>query len=550
MKPMIPSPDVEPERPRGRALEPWVRHLVAIAAALSLGVFIASQRMSVSQEVRLVVPEVVAPGERFPVRVLVYRGLRAVEGPHLEAVTAQVRVLAGDDGPGGSRAQGPAVPLVPGFGDTLEAELRAPASARGPLTLSVDFPEDPEAPTAEVVVAVSDGSTARRQPQPQPRQVRPLQRLSLGPVRRAAGQRALLPAPLAVAVGGGGCVPERKCDVFVHVADDVVEVGLARTPSVTPLQQALGAAVPDPSGFDAGLGAPDPGASRVDGRGDRAPPANAMPDNRPVPPAVPRLQVVVHGPEAITELVAYRAGTVVARRSIRLPVLLGVPALSASGGALRIADQAGPCIVDRFVDGRLRTSRTQGDCADPLTTPTPSGRAVERLQVRRDPFGAASAAVFVPEPRDLESLQRLAAVVFQRQPRDVLAKACARAAAECPDGAGGYLAARASEGLFSIPLPVSGMTKAVAAVAAQRSRLRWATLLSLCLCGLSLAALVLRRGLSGGEQARAWMEATEETRALEARARLRGMLVIGACVAALLLAFVAVGLYVMARGAH
>lgn len=455
--------------------------------------------MSIERDLRITLPRVAVPGTAAPVRVLLYGDLRAVTGARLvaEPVALSLRDRTG-------RVLSEHIALVRGLADTLEGEVAVPSEARGPLRLRAQLVEQPEALAAEVSVAVGQP----RDTHPQPRSVRPLQRFSEAPVRTEPG--AASPSPMRTRVEAGGCVPEQPCVLWVHVGDPAVTLSVTPSPSVSVVEQPM-----------------------------------------PEAQAIARAVIVVHGPEATTELVAQRGDQTVARRALRLPVTLGVLALSVTrgeqGARLRLSAEPGPCIVDAYVGGRWHASSTIAECAEDFAPPVWTGSEPMRVQLRRDPFASDSASVAVLAAPGASGRARLSAAAFARDPSDQLARVCHQAPDDCPSAADGYLLALLSEGFVAVPPPTSGMARAVGKLAYHQARLRWATLLSLALCGLSLAALVARRGLSGGAQARAWMGSTEDAEPRTRRAQRRGWLLVWACVAALMLAFVAVALYVVAR---
>ena len=506
-----PEADASSEISHG-GFERLLRFLLPGVAAISLVAFMLAQRISIDRDLRIVAPAAVAPGQAFPVRALLYADLRAVEGARLVAEPVRVRLLDGDGHP---LAGAKALQLKPGFRNTLEGIVTMPEGARGPVRLRAEHADGSLA--TDIVVRAVPGPKSLVL---LPRSVRPLQRLSLGPPRVEVGQVA--PSALSVAVGGGGCVPEYPCHVFIYVGSPAAAVTLPASGSLTVSRQ--------------------PGGGPTSG--------------------VRVAEVIVHGPEANMEVRAHRGGVLVARRQVRLPVLLGVPALSLAEepgqrGQLRLMAEPGPCIVDLFQGGRRLASATVAECSQRFALPrvtAPLSAEPLRVQVRRDPFAATSAAVRVLDGRPVDDPTRIAGLTTDaaaNRADDPLVRACSRDPSTCagdrPDLAARYLLAVLEDGIVSVPTAASGQARAIGRLAKQKAWVRTATFLSLGLCGVTLALLVARRGLRGGVQARAWMVGAEDRARLQQRARRRSWLMVSASVAALLLAFVAVALYVAAR---
>jgi hypothetical protein len=253
-------------------------------------------------------------------------------------------------------------------------------------------------------------------------------------------------------------------------------------------------------------------------------------------------------------------------RSVRLPVALGSRSIALPDGPLldapahprlRLLAAGGSCIVDAYQEGRWLRSRTLSDCGAggrPFDAPLPAG--LWRLQVRRDPFGPASAAVASLLVRDTArgpdaDLLRLAAAARARAPDDRLAaELLARPARPEPEHrlAARYLLAILDEGLWPLPAAVSSRPAALARLAARRARVRRMALLVILLSGLALSGWLASRGLSASAQAgRILAEAGESARD-QARNRLRMRLRVASATLSLLLAFGAIALYVFARG--
>ena len=102
--------------------------------------------------------------------------------------------------------------------------------------------------------------------------------------------------------------------------------------------------------------------------------------------------------------------------------------------------------------------------------------------------------------------------------------------------------------MIALPAAVSSYPRAVARAQLARGRVRALSLLVLAACALSLGLLVLARGLRAAAEAGRVMEAAgEEPRRLD-RQRARMALRVLATVTSLLLAFVAIAVYMIVRG--
>jgi len=501
------------------------------AAALTLSLLVLSSRQEPDAELQLEADEHALAGETIALRARLYAGLSRVEGPSLQAAPCRLDVLDADRAVLATRW------LRPGLGPSLEGEIAIPASAHGRVLLRAQAAQgEPRVSvTRELLV---DGERAAPI-LPLPRRLPALQRLALGPLH-ALGPEA--PSTLRPRIRGGACVPEQPCELLVHVGDPAAALQLRATPSATPDS------------------------------------ASAQPSE--VTRGVVALQVVVHGPEAVTELVATRQGAELASRSLRLPVVLGSSrAILAStrwraGERPRIAlMDAGStaCIVDAYGrDGRLRHTATLRDCVRPSPPPFALEPGVNRLQLRTDPFGSDSAAVVTVYARSdgqspADELAALATSAIAFDGSDELARtlrtdpdavARDRPSTAAPDWtperarslASRYLLAIHDEGLYATPRAVSGLPQAQLEHAALREGHRRLGLLVLALCALALAALVAERGLTSSAEARAVLAAAGSDAAAQRRQRARSWLHLVSTVASLLLLFALVAVYVIVRG--
>jgi hypothetical protein len=518
--------------------------LVPASAALALLVVVTERDRDPDHDLHLIAPESARPGEAIPLRAHLYGDLHRPEGARLLAQPVDVELLARDRRLAQTR-------LRPGFADTLEGALQLPAGAVGDLTLRASA-----RPRARTTSRVERTLRVSRKPSTMPRRerahVQPLQRLAAGAISVTSSTLAA-PSPFELQIAGGQCVPYHPCTLFVHVGTPPADVFARMTPSVLP-ERASG----EPSG--------EAGPMR-------------------------RLRVTTRGPEATFELVAQRLDVVVATRSIRLEVGLGasvltsLPTVMDEGDPVSIAlvgNDAG-CIVDAFHEDRWRRSFSLRDCrrGEPVPGP-PLEVGAWRLQARRDPFDVQSAAVRTLYVRgsgmsDREVLMALAAHVLELAPDDALARALtpqldaglpephlddtgegmavalrlAMARQEpylaCFDDAVAYLLAVLDQDVLPLPMAVSGHPAALVELSAKRVRARSLALLTLVVSALCLALLVAHRGLAAAQQAeRVMSEAGEEPGALQ-RQRMRRVLEVVLAVFAVVLVFLAIAAYILAR---
>ncbi len=495
--------------------------LLPAGAALTLLVVVRDSARSIDHDLQLVAPARARAGDTLPVRGLLYAGLQRAAGPQLATAEVALELRAA-----GGRVLARA-PLRASFAQSMDALLVLPAGYAGRAQLRARAEIDGDhVLVARALQLDPAGAAAPPAPPPGERPLPPLQRLVAGPVR-AAGADAQPPGVLALAIEGGACVPERPCRAFLHVGAPAAAVRVLATPSVTPA------------------------------------PASARPSAETS--GVLGLGFTTHGPEAELQLEATRAGVVVASRAYRLAVALGavaareLPALIAAPARPPLGllgDERG-CIVDGFLQDRwLRTGALRAcDGHEPLPFAALQP-GLWRLQLRRDPFAAQSAAVrslYVTRAgqRPDDVLVQLAAAVLARAPDDALARAVsadpgAHAGAQL-DPTAHYLLSRLDAGIVALPPAASSYPAARARLAIERTRLRKLSLLALALCAFTLGLLVAQRGLRAVSQAgRLMAEAGQDARELEHQ-RLRRVLRVMATVTSLLLAFVAIAVYMVAR---
>jgi len=484
-----------------RRLERLVAVLAPASIALVVGAVLASEQTGPERELQLVAPAAVRPGDRIALRANLLGRVDEPDGPVLE--TAPVDVALRDArGTTHARAR-----LAVSATRSMEGALRVPAGlAAGGYAL--------EAEARGVSVRASlrvapDASAAT----PFAREAALLALLSEGPLLREPGvEETALPPISPLRVVGSACVPELPCRLLLEIGAPAVTVRLARTPSVEP-------------------------------RGEGAAPL-ATPD-------VVALTAVVHGPEGETELQFFRGDTLLARRTLRLPVALGEVQLEVAprahvGGPLTLqvrgAQPNRPLIVDVFADERWVVTRTVAagalDAARALPGFVFAQPGPHRVQVRADLFDsehAASRFVYVT-PTAAAPLPSLRA--------DGAPPPADRAAAERRFA---FDAALLDEARLATPMPISGREAAIARALLRRARVRMVSAVALvALVGL-LAVVLLRRGLAASREARALLREAGDDAAESAANRRRDTLAVVALAALVAVVFSATLAFVLAR---
>ena len=356
------------------------------AAALTLSMLVLSSQQELDAELQLEAENEAVAGAPLALRARLYAGLSRIEGPSLVAAPCKVE-LSSADGTLLARSW-----LRAGLGPSLEGALVVPATLRGRATLRAVAglgERREQRPTVErelrAAAALHSSTT------PSPRALAPLQRFAVGPLRTSGDAPA--PNALRVRVRGGVCAPEAPCELLVHVGEPAASLELRSTASVTPDEASA-----QPGRMTAGVLA---------------------------------LRLVVHGPEAVTELAVTRAGLRVGSLALRLPVALGTAralapqGLSREGEHLHIALSSADrdCIADVFRDGRLHDTLTLHECATGASLPRALAPGATRVQLRRDPFDSEHAAVVSVYARaagesDAAALAGLAAIALRLDPSD------------------------------------------------------------------------------------------------------------------------------------
>lgn len=510
--------ELPPDPPRIRWIVRALQLVVPAAVAVAVLSVLVGERARVDCDLQLQTPRQARPGSTLPVRGLFYTGLQSIEGPRLSATQATVELLDGAQRVLLKRS------MARGLGNTLEASLPIAATLRGPFKVRVVTHDAQSAVTVEQAFTVAE--TAPPLPA-QPRPLRPLQQFAAGPLRRAA--QGSLPSAFDAQVIGGACAPEFPCEVLVHVGEPAAVIG------VEPYG-ALEVVTP--------------------------PPTNPTAD-------IVRFSVRTHGPEAELRLVASIDGVAVARRTFRLPIgqamfPIAVPSLwttpqspIAFRRAVGQGNESG-CIVDVFHEDRWIETTTFDRCANvTLALSSPLQPGLWRVQTRDDAFGGDAAATRLVYVRRADEsataiLSTLATRVLAVRPDDLMARRLVDRAAQFstrdPEGYVTWLLSSLEDQLVILPAPVSSYPLALNALEEKRARLRMFCLVALLLSAIAAVSLVARRGLHASARARDIMEDAGDPEAHSRARRARMTLTVVASAASIAVAFLAIALYVIARG--
>jgi hypothetical protein len=518
-----PSQRDEPET-LSRTVRGWrqwrmilLRAAAPVLAWFALGLVLFGTQRDTDYELQLIVSNAVQAGELLPMRALLYENLRGLEGPRLSARELEVRL---SDRRGRTYASTRLTSARAGYSD-IEGSLRIPPNLVGAFRLRASAKIDSLLVETETQVHVGDAQRGSIEGRP----LRALQQFSEGPLLAEPG--AIAPSSLRVRVAGGACVPEEECRLLVHVGTPAAALWVEGNSTLTP-----SAAAAQPS-------------------------AETQ--------AVVQLSVITHGPEAQLWLRANRGGVRVARRSVRLPVALGAARLrlpSTLGPApalpqLALLGGEGGCIIDAFRDGAWLRTGSAASCSHERPPPFAALAAgVYRIQARRDPFGSSTsgvalAYVLASGESKSQALRELARRALESDPGDRFAQQCQQVedGAE-PDAASfGYLAAVLEAGVIELPRAVSGYAATLERLARTQAKLRWLSIVALALGAVALALSVGRSGLRAAAQADAILLDAGQSGAVRRRARVRTMLSLALSVLSLLLVFLVLGAYVVARSA-
>lgn len=483
-----------------RAL-PWRVADAGVRAVLPLGIFAAvlavffGERARIDHELQLVAPVEVEPESRVALRAFAFERLNAVDGPHLASLPVTVRLL--DEG-GRALAR---VELGPSVAGGAEGTLALPSGLSGGVSLeAVAWAEGEPVASARTPLRVR---ASLAPPELVGRLRTELQELALGPwtpPQAAVG--------VQVRVEGAACVPEHPCRLLVRPSEPGLGVSLEPSASATP-------------------GAVEGGAELL------------------------ALTVVVHGPEARTELVARREGRELARRSIQLPVALATPGVTLRRRLLDpdepvrlraavLGDRPG-VVVDAHREGRWARTLSFPPADEERALALDLEPGLWRVQVHTDPYASERSAVRLlwvrtPDQDDHAALTAAAAALGEPLP---------------PPGAAdlrlAWLASPGEDSVESLPAPRSGLDEDLARLAARQARLRSMAGVALMLGLVVAAVLFLRRGVEAALQAQGVMDATGDPELTSRRHRRRTLLSALALVATAMLAFLGAAALVVAR---
>lgn len=485
---------------------------VPAAAALTLVSVLVMERVDIDYDLQVIAPTTVRPGSSLPIRVHLLGHLRRVEGPEL-VVKKVYSDLITDTGQRVVR-----VHLRPSFGNTLDGVLEMPFDLEGSATLRTVAQLDTDQIGVDIQLSIRRNALPM---QTYRRELEPLRQFSAGEVIHHVPVDP--PCELDVRVVGGVCVPEQRCDLLVWVGCQHTSVEVARSSAVTPV-----------------------GSSKV-----------------PIE-SITTITVVIHGPEANLHLFVRNGATLLAERAIRLPIALASSSLRlqeivvnrAMSPVFRLEDKqedAG-CIVDVYHHNHWLFTHGFEDCLSDIRLPfRPSRPGIWRIQARRDPFSSDSASVrhFYVRGSQESNQAVLGAIVEHLLHRDRFA---ARVLMQSQDSEisefnqkVAFLLAGEDADLVPQPKPTTSLEKTRALLLRQRRRTREFSLLFLSLAGLTLGFLVARRGFRAASKARKIMADAGDTKAYTYRKNLQMTLTILAAVTAILLTFVAIAIYIIAR---
>lgn len=507
-----------PDDPRRRLWDRAVTVFVPVAVALIVAFMLVAENRHVDQDLQLHAPSHARPGDRLPVRAILFDDIDRIEGPRLRSIPVDVKLArsAGPEERTLARARLRPTPLR-----QMEGGLLIPRDARGSYVLIARavLPNGTQA-VVHAPLRVRPDAPALR---PTGRLAMPLQHYTQYAIQ-TTGQTP--PDALEVRVTSGACVPELRCDLLVYVGEPAAAVEVERSRAVTPV------------------------ARRPEDSGERT--------------GVHAISVVTHGPEAQIDVVARRGGAEVARRPVRLPIALGSVALRADTIVdgevvphLRVEGASGRSgiIVDAYRDARWQqtatvpTRRAGSDGFDPPFEPLEPG-VVWRIQARLDPFSSENAAtrlIYVrPRGEGRErTLENVRAYARAHEIADGLLEAVARE----PDLARAVAFILAPGELDLLPQPgaMSGHAQAIAGLEGGRSAVRIVAVLALIIAAIFVALIVARRGLDASAEARAVMVAAGDVSVLDERRKRRQTLTVLMISAAVLLAFLAAAAMVIAR---
>jgi hypothetical protein len=463
-------------------------------ALLAIGyAVLVSEQWSVSHELQLVAPEEVRPGDPIPVRAFVFGSVEHSEGGELVAAHVTVELRA--DSTALSRLS-----LRPSVQSTSEGNLPAVTDQRTLLQL-VGVARNEE---GEIIATAMRPLAITANARPLPLRGRiglALQHLDLGPVMmEMAGDAA---PSFDVRVAGGTCVPEEPCELWIDAAP-ADQVTIEDTPQASIVQR---------SSVDQGL---------------------------------IHFVIVPHGPEVAIELLASRLGQPMARRTVRLPIALATPWLSAPrmsrGFEIDTEVHAPPgsdqLILDVFHDGSWIHTETTNPGRTLVSVPD-SGPGLYLLQVRADPYGGERVAARYVLVSPTASFEHTRSWLDQAGVH----------LADPPDTDPRMLLAGAEEEVRTLPVAASGLDADRARVQERRHRLHVIAAVALGVGIFVFVLLLLRRGFGAAAEAQTVMQEAGDSEAKSRRNRLRMTLSVLAIVGGVALALLAGAAILLARAA-
>lgn len=489
-----------------------VRYAAPVLAAVALVLVMSAGIADLNDDLQIFVSsELPAGAARLPLRALRYGRLLEVDGPSLlhEAVAVTVTTAQG-------QRTGTLQPAPAGLLD-LEASIALPQLRAGDW-IQLHARAHDDKPPLEVFAHVQVRDRVEERV-PQGRAVRALQQFAPGPIQ--AEPDAIAPNGLDVRVRGGACVPEQPCKLAIAVGSPRASLHVQPNSTLTVSAAAAGS------------------SGETDG--------------------VVIVDVTTHGPEAELWLIAERAGQRVARRAVRLPIAMGAFSAEPNRRVVHSARElklhspvaSSGCIVDAFQHGVWRETGSLATCDTPSPLPFELGPGLWRLQLRRDAFSeqtAGVATVYVGEASPEQIAAAFARAAQQLVPDDRLVRACVAQPEQCRDpNAIEYLAASADLGLLSLPRPVTSYAARLERAREQAARMRWLALAALCLAAMGLVLSLGRSGVSAG--VRVSQLFLDDPRAAR-RAKVRSVLLTAASALSLVMVFVVLALYVLARGGY
>jgi len=449
----------------------WLRFAIP---PLVLGAFLlalVAEPPPADVDLMLVAPDYARPRSSLPLRALAVAGLAESGGPTTTlARPVRVRLL---DESGRRLAE---TTLVAGAADTVEGEIQIPPGVHGRLSLHARMrsPWDGDPIEVERLVQVSEDAAASTR---RGRLATPTQRWRPEVIEAVDGGTP--PRDLDLRVLGGACAPELPCELRLWVGEPAAEVELESSPSLS--------VESSPHATTSGI--------------------------------VP-LGVTVHGAEAVAHLVARREGAVVARRSVRLPILMAGHGMRLPRGSL-VHTPARPelevsslndsrrFVVDAYRDGHwLHTATLELDGDGSGRLPYSLAPGLWRLSVHGDPFSTLRSAgrlvlVLAPGADAMSELRRLAASPELSAGTDPLASllVAGQPAPGSAEQVAELLFALPELDFYQMPDLAHGILQLGPDVDPGRRALRALAGGLVLLAGFLVAWMLIRRGRAAGHQA-------------------------------------------------